>query len=61
MESCTYRARYLSYSTWLCAGDQVAGVAGTSLEHVPGALSRNHLCRVTLVDLWCTRLQMAGL
>lgn len=58
--SCTYGARYLSYNTWLCAGVQVAGVAGTSLEHVPGALSRNLLHRVTLVDLWYTRLGMAG-
>lgn len=40
MGSCIYGARYLSYSTWLCAGNQVAGVAGISLEHVPGALSK---------------------
>lgn len=57
MGSYTYGARYLNYSTWLCTGDQVAG---TSLEHVPGALSRNLLCRVIPADLWYTRVGTAG-
>lgn len=56
-----YGARDLSYSTWPCPGDQVAGVAGTSLEHMLGPLSRRCLLRrVTLADPWYTRTGTSG-